>query len=70
MKAVAYIACAVALAGTLMPAVLYLGGTMPLDRAKLVMLAATVVWFVAAPIVDRQTRLEKIVEDSGREVVP
>ena len=32
------------------PSVMFLAGRMELDRVKLVMLVATVVWFVATPL--------------------
>ena len=39
-----------ALIGTLLPSVLFLQGSMDLDPAKRVMLAATIAWFVATPL--------------------
>jgi len=38
-----------ALALTVVPSLLYLNGSVELDRAKLLMLIATVVWFVVTP---------------------
>ena len=34
----------------LVPSVLFLAGRMDLDRVKLVMLIATILWFVATPL--------------------
>jgi hypothetical protein len=39
-----------ALAATLVPAVLYLTGSMPLATVKTWMLAGTVVWFATVPM--------------------
>ena len=39
-----------ALAATLVPAVLYLGDAMPLATVKTWMLAGTVVWFATVPM--------------------
>lgn len=39
-----------ALAGTIVPAVLFMFKLMPLEWMKIVMLAATLVWFVTAPL--------------------
>lgn len=39
-----------ALAGTIVPAALFMFKLMPLEIVKAVMLAATVVWFVTAPL--------------------
>lgn len=38
-----------ALFGTILPSVLYLGGSMELDRCQQSMLVATIVWFVVTP---------------------
>jgi hypothetical protein len=44
-----------ALAGTIVPSVLFLTGRLTLDQTKLWMLVATVVWFASAPVwMDRQ----------------
>ncbi len=40
----------VALAGTILPAVLFMFKLLPLDTMKAVMLVATLVWFVTAPL--------------------
>lgn len=40
----------IALVATILPSILFLQGSMDLDRAKLVMLLATIVWFVATPL--------------------
>jgi hypothetical protein len=32
------------------PSILFLGGKMELDQVKLIMLMATIVWFVSTPI--------------------
>lgn len=39
-----------ALAGTIAPALIYLGGGMALDQVKWWMLIATVVWFATVPL--------------------
>lgn len=39
-----------ALAGIVVPPVLFLAGRMDLDQQKLWMLIATIVWFVATPL--------------------
>ena len=41
---------ALALVSTLLPAVLYLDGSLPLPQTKWGMLVSTVVWFVATPL--------------------
>lgn len=38
-----------ALIGTILPPLLFMMNTMPLEAMKQVMLAAAIVWFVAAP---------------------
>jgi hypothetical protein len=44
-----------ALAGTLLPAILYVAGVVTLSSVKAWMLAATIVWFVTTPLwMDRQ----------------
>jgi hypothetical protein len=50
MKVVAKILGLLALAGTILPAVLFLFNVMGEGPMKLVMLLSTVVWFVTAPI--------------------
>ncbi|MCA9239996.1 MAG: hypothetical protein KDA37_07345 [Planctomycetales bacterium] len=60
---------AVAIIGTLVPPVLYLMGSISLENMKYTMLGFTVLWFLTVPLVDRQTRGEKIMEDAGQEVV-
>lgn len=70
MKLAARIAGVVALAATVVPSCVYLAGGMDLETVKTVMLVGTVLWFIAAPIADRQTRGEEIVEESGQVVVP
>lgn len=49
MKTVLLTVATVALAGTLVPALLYLGGMLSKDSMQWVMLAATVVWFAVVP---------------------
>lgn len=49
MRPLLQLASWIALAATLVPSVLYLGGSMPLDTVKTWMLAGTVVWFAATP---------------------
>jgi hypothetical protein len=49
MKTALRFVSAVALVGTILPPILYVGGVMDLDQAKLWMLGATVAWFAATP---------------------
>ena len=53
MENVLKIAGRVGLVLTLIPSILYLSGTMELATAKLVMIAGTIMWLVAAPIVQK-----------------
>ena len=50
MRVAAQIASGVALVGTILPAVLFLAGSLELAQVKAWMFAATVVWFVATPL--------------------
>lgn len=45
LKVISYIALFV----TVIPSILFLKGSMDLDRVKFIMLAATVLWFVVTP---------------------
>ncbi len=47
-----------ALAGTIVPPVLFFYDRVSLDQTKLWMLIATVVWFAAAPLRDEAARPE------------
>jgi hypothetical protein len=49
MRRVTQVMSALALAGTILPPVLYLGGSLDLAQVKTWMFAATVVWFAATP---------------------
>jgi hypothetical protein len=49
MKRIAQLISYLALAATLLPAVLFFADAMPLPTARLWMLVAAVVWFVATP---------------------
>jgi hypothetical protein len=49
MKTLACICGLAALAGTIVPAALFLTKALPLEAVKQVMLVSTVVWFAAAP---------------------
>ncbi|TWT77447.1 hypothetical protein Pla123a_21080 [Posidoniimonas polymericola] len=69
MNTIARVVSLVALVGTIAPAAMYLAGSIDLDATKLWMLVFTVVWFVSAPLADRQTKLEQIVEDAGEQPV-
>ena len=40
----------IALAGTILPSILFLAGTMELAASKHWLLAATVLWFIATPL--------------------
>ncbi len=50
MIALARLLSWLALAGSIVPALLFVNDRITLDRAKLWMLAATVVWFATAPL--------------------
>jgi hypothetical protein len=50
MKKVAQLVSWLALAGTILPPLLFAADSVNLDQVKLWMLAATVLWFVTAPI--------------------
>ena len=39
-----------ALVGTIVPSLLFLAGRLDLDQSKWLLLAATIVWFVTAPL--------------------
>ena len=49
MKRIAQVISCLALAATLLPAVLFFADAMALSAARLWMLAAALVWFVATP---------------------
>jgi hypothetical protein len=56
MKTTARVVSFLALAGTIMPAILFVADRITLDQTKLWMLVATVVWFASAPLwMDRQS---------------
>ena len=50
MKTIAVTASVIALAGTILPAGLFMVGRLDLDAVKLWMLVSTVIWFVATPV--------------------
>ena len=50
MRIATQIASGVALVGTILPAVLFFGGSLELTQLKTWMFVATVVWFVATPL--------------------
>jgi hypothetical protein len=50
MKPAAKIVSWLALAGTILPSLLFFADRMPLDQAKLWMLVSTVAWFAATPL--------------------
>jgi hypothetical protein len=50
MKIAARFVSLVALAGTILPPVLFFAGRMDLDGTKLWMLVATIAWFAATPL--------------------
>jgi hypothetical protein len=56
MRLVAQTASALALAGSVLPAVLFFAGHLALDELKAWMLAATVLWFAATPLWMERTR--------------
>ena len=49
MKTVAQIISGIALAGTILPSLLFFSGKLELDPLKFAMLIATILWFVATP---------------------
>ena len=50
MRTAAKVVSALALAGTIAPAILFFTGAIALEPMKAWMLAATVVWFAATPL--------------------
>lgn len=50
MKTLAQIVSWIALVGTIVPAMAYLGGSLSLPAVKTWMLVSTVVWFVTVPV--------------------
>jgi hypothetical protein len=50
MRVILQIVSWAALVATIVPSVLFLAGQMTLDQSKWALLAATVLWFVAAPL--------------------
>ena len=50
MKRIAQLISCLALAATLLPAVLFFAGMLELPAAKLWMLVAALIWFVATPL--------------------
>lgn len=50
MKRILQIISLIALAGTIIPSLVYLTGGMELDQMKMWMWIATVVWFVTVPM--------------------
>ena len=50
MKRAARVVSLVALAGTILPPVLYFTGHVELEAVKLWMLVATIAWFAATPV--------------------
>lgn len=49
MKQVLKVVSWLALALTILPSILFLGGVMDIETVKWLMLAATIVWFVVTP---------------------
>ncbi len=49
LKVIAQLVSVVALCGTVLPAFGYFSGAITLDRAQLLILVATVAWFLSAP---------------------
>jgi len=50
MRTITQIISWIALAGTIVPSLLYLNGSMDLPAVKMWMLIATVVWFATVPL--------------------
>jgi len=50
MKIILQVISWLALGATIVPSMIYLGGAMDLEQVKLIMLAATIVWFLAVPL--------------------
>ncbi len=58
MKILLAILCLFTLGATIIPSFLYASGVMSLETVKLIMLVATVIWFVWAPLWAWQTSRE------------
>ena len=57
MQTIAKAVSAIALVGTITPAILFFSGSMELPTMKGWMLAATVLWFIATPLwMDRKAK--------------
>ena len=50
----------IALAGTILPSVLFLAGRITLDESKWWLLAATIVWFVVTPLWMGREKIEAV----------
>jgi hypothetical protein len=50
MRRITRLTSFIALAATIVPAVMYMGGSMDLPTVKTTMFVATIVWFVATPL--------------------
>ena len=59
MRTVLYIISWLALAATIAPSMIYLGGAIDLKLMKAIMLGATFVWFLAMPLSTYFSSLEK-----------
>jgi len=70
MRKLAQICAWLALAGTLLPACLFLAGVITLDQTKLAMLVATILWFVSAPLGFRSLPGEDLAAQTGQVIVP
>ena len=69
MRIVFQILSWLALAGTLLPSVMFLGGVLELDQVKTVMLVATVVWFVCTPVWMGRAPVAESVSDATQPVI-
>ena len=69
MRIVFQILSWLALAGTLLPSVMFLGGVLELDKVKTVMLVATMVWFVCTPVWMGRAPVAKSGSDATQPVI-
>ena len=65
MRRVMLIIAAAALVGTIAPSVMYLAGRVSKDSVQWLMLAATIVWFAAAPFCGRGTKATTAPDGDG-----
>ena len=66
MKTLLQLLSALALAGTIVPPLLFFGDLLPLDHMKVWMTVATLVWFAATPWWMLGADAEKLKIDNGK----